>query len=74
MEKEDLQRPSHEDLFIPKRHQLEGCTNPIHQAHGVPNEYYIRPECFEMEGDHLIKDGLLSDLSKIYLSPAPLYL
>ena len=57
MEKEDLQRPSHEDLFIPKRHQLEGCTNPIHQAHGVPNEYYIRPECFEMEGEHLFNKG-----------------
>ena len=57
MEKVDLQQSSHEDLFIPKRHQLEGCTNPIHQAHGVPNEYYIRPECFEMEGDHLFNKG-----------------
>ena len=57
MEKVDLQQSSHEDLFIPKRHQLQGCTNPIHQAHGVPNEYYIRPECFEMEGDHLFNKG-----------------
>ena len=57
MEKVDLQKSSHEDLFIPKRHQLEGCTNPIHQAHGVPNEYYIRPECFEMEGEHLFNKG-----------------
>jgi len=57
MEKVDLRRPSHEDLFIPKRHQLEGCTNPIHLAHGVPNEYYIRPECFEMEGEHLFNKG-----------------
>ena len=57
MEKVDLQRPSHEDLFIPKRHQLQGCTNPIHQAHGVPNEYYIRSECFEMEGEHLFNKG-----------------
>ena len=53
MEKVDLQRSTHEDLFIPKRHQLEGCTNPIHQAHGIPNEYYTRSECFEMEGEHL---------------------
>ena len=57
MEKIDLQQSSHEDLFIPKRHQLEACTNPIHQAHGVPNEYYIRPECFEMEGEHLFNKG-----------------
>ena len=57
MEKVGLQQSSHEDLFIPKRHQLEGCTNPIHQAHGVPNEYYIRPECFEMEGEHLFNKG-----------------
>lgn len=57
MEKVDLQQSSHEDLFIPKRHQLQGCTNPIHQAHGVPNEYYIRPECFEMEGEHLFNKG-----------------
>ena len=57
MEKVDLQRSSHEVLFIPKRHQLEGCTKPIHQAHGVPNEYYIRPECFEMEGEHLFNKG-----------------
>ena len=57
MEKVDLQRPSHEDLFIPKRHQLQGCTNPIHQANGVPNEYYIRSECFEMEGEHLFNKG-----------------
>ena len=57
MEKVDLRRSSHQDLFIPKRQQLEGCTNPIHQAHGVPNEYYIRPECFEMEGEHLFYTG-----------------
>ncbi len=57
MEKVDLQRSTHEDLFIPKRHQLEGCTNPIHQAHGIPNEYYTRSECFEMEGEHLFNKG-----------------
>ncbi len=57
MEKVDLQKLSHEDLFIPKRHQLQGCTNPIHKAHGVPNEYYIRSECFEMEGEHLFNKG-----------------
>ena len=75
MEKVDLQRSSHGDLFIPKRHQLEGCTNPIHQAHGIPNEYYIRSECFEMEGNiYLIKVGLLLDLSLTFLSPAPLFL
>ena len=61
MEKVDLQRPSHEDLFIPKRHQLEGCTNPIHQAHGVPNEYYIPAQSALRwrENIYLIKDGLL---------------
>ena len=48
MEKVDLQRSTHEDLFITKRHQLEGCTNPIHEAHGIPNEYYTRSECFEI--------------------------
>ena len=57
MEKADLQRSTHEDLFIPKRHQLEGCTSPIHQAHGIPNEYYTRSECFEMEGEHLFNKG-----------------
>ena len=57
MEKADLQRSTHEDLFIPKRHQLEGCTNPIHEAHGIPNEYYTRSECFEMEGEHLFNKG-----------------
>jgi len=57
MEKVDLQRSSHGDLSIPKRHQLEGCTSPIHQAHGIPNEYYTRSECFEMEGEHLFNKG-----------------
>ena len=43
--------------FVPKRSQLEKCTNKIHEAHGVPNEYYIQPECFELEGEHLFNKG-----------------
>ena len=35
-----------ESDFIPQRHQLEQCIKPIHEAHGVPNEYYTRGECF----------------------------
>jgi len=42
-----------ESEFIPQRHQLEQCTKPIHEAHGVANEYYSRTECFNLEKEHL---------------------
>ena len=45
------------ESFIPKRSQLEKCTNKINEAHGVPNEYYIQSECFELEGEHLFNKG-----------------
>ena len=46
-----------EENFFTQHNKLENCTKPINEAHGVPNEYYIRPECFEMEGEHLFNKG-----------------
>jgi len=46
-----------ESDFIPQRHQLEQCIKPIHEAHGVPNEYYTRGECFNLEKEHLFNKG-----------------
>ena len=46
-----------ESEFIPQRHQLEQCIKPIHEAHGVPNEYYTRTECFNLEKEHLFNKG-----------------
>ena len=46
-----------ESEFIPQRHQLEQCIKPIHEAHGVPNEYYTRRECFNLEKEHLFNKG-----------------
>ena len=46
-----------ESDFIPQRHQLEQCIKPIHEAHGVPNEYYTRTECFNLEKEHLFNKG-----------------
>ena len=44
-------------FLIPKKNQLKKCLKPIHEARGIPNDYYIRPECFEMEGERLFNKG-----------------
>ena len=44
-------------FLIPKKNQLKKCLKPIHEARGIPNDYYIRQECFEMEGERLFNKG-----------------
>jgi len=57
MKQEDIDNQPFEEIFIPHRNQLEKCIKPIHEARGVPNDYYVKPECFEMEGEHLYNKG-----------------
>ena len=57
MKQEGIDKYSNQGVFTPQRNQLEKCIKPIHEARGVPNDYYVRPECFEMEGEYLFNKG-----------------
>jgi len=52
-----INQPSSLDVFTPDRQQLEFCIKPIDKARGIPNDYYIRKESFELEGEHLFNKG-----------------
>ena len=52
-----INQPSSLDVFTPDRQQLEFCIKPIDKARGIPNDYYIRRESFELEGEHLFNKG-----------------
>lgn len=50
-------------------HQLETVLNPIHQATGLPNEFYTQQSYFELERDQIMGKtwaciGFASDLTK----------
>lgn len=53
----DINQSSQQDVFTPDRQQLERCIKPINDARGIPNDYYIRQESFELEGEHLFNKG-----------------
>ena len=57
MDQEHIEDQFNQEIFIPRRNQLEKCIKPIHEARGVPNDYYVRLECFEMEVDRLFNKG-----------------
>ena len=57
MKQDGVDKSLIEKIFIPHRNELEKCIKPIHEARGVPNDYYVRPECFEMEGEQLFNKG-----------------
>ena len=57
MKQQGIDNNSIGEVFAPQRYELEKCIKPIHEARGVPNDYYVRPECFEMEGEHLFNKG-----------------
>ena len=68
MKQDGVDKSSIEKIFIPRRNELEKCIKPIHEARGVPNDYYVRQECFEMEGEQLFNKGWFNlSLSLIHI-------
>tara|TARA_B100001063_G_scaffold40942_1_gene34776 strand:+ start:2015 stop:3175 length:1161 start_codon:yes stop_codon:yes gene_type:complete len=57
MENISFEETEIKEVFTPKKNHLKECIKPIHEARGVPNDYYVRQECFEMEGEHLFNKG-----------------
>ncbi|MDB3974489.1 aromatic ring-hydroxylating dioxygenase subunit alpha [Alphaproteobacteria bacterium] len=53
----EINQSSQQDVFTPDRQQLERCIKPINDARGIPNDYYIKQESFELEGEHLFNKG-----------------
>ena len=51
MSRENIDIIEHPELFLSQRHRLEKCTKPIHEALGIPNEYYTSMEYFKIEGE-----------------------
>ena len=37
--------------------KLEQCIKPIHEAKGIPNEYYTKTEYFDLEKEILFNKG-----------------
>ena len=54
MKEVGINNHSIEEVFTPNRHQLEKCTKPIHKARGIPNDYYVKPECFDFRDSLLL--------------------
>ena len=57
MENISFEETEIKEVLTPKKNHLKECIKPIHEARGVPNDYYVRQECFEMEGEHLFNKG-----------------
>ena len=57
MSLENIDIIEHPELFPSQRHRLEKCTKPIHEALGIPNEYYTSMEYFKIEGVHIFNKG-----------------
>ena len=56
-----------EKIIIPKKNQLKKCLKPIHEARGIPNDYYINKSLLNWRVNiYLIKDGLQLVLLKIF--------
>ena len=53
----DISQTSLQSVFTHHRQQLEHCIKPINEARGIPNDYYIKQESFELEGEHLFNKG-----------------
>ena len=57
MRKIEFEKEANDQKYFPRLQKLEQCTKAIHKAKGIPNEYYTKIECFDLERDILFNKG-----------------
>ena len=57
MRKIEFEKEANDQKYFPRLQKLEQCTKATHKPKGIPNEYYTKIECSDLERDILFNKG-----------------